>query len=103
MPDVKVKLLDQGINTLCKHILDGHIPKSLENPLNLDNYDMAGDPGEHNKHVDIMLDYHHGQRIVKCKLFVLIIKWAIMTWFKILLVGSIDSLKELYDFFTVHF
>jgi len=39
---------------------------------------------------------------VKCKLFVLTLKEAAMTWFKGREDNSINSRKELYDRFTSH-
>jgi len=66
----------------------------------LEFYDGTGDPDEHVEHIDIVLNYHQGQEAVKCKLSVLSLKGAKMTWFKGLENDSIDSWKELYDEFT---
>lgn len=48
-----------------------------------------------------MIDYYHGQRDVKCKLFTLtLIGGGDMIWFKTLLDASIDSWKDVCDSFT---
>lgn len=46
-----------------------------------------------------MIDYHHGQKDVKCKLFTLTLIGGDMIWFKTLLDASIDSWKDMCDFF----
>lgn len=55
----KHKLDNQKSNSLSRQILGGRIPRSLEKPLRLQNYDGKGDLNEHIKHIDIMLDYYH--------------------------------------------
>lgn len=47
-----------------------------------------------------MINYNQTQGAVKCKFFMLTLKGSTMTWFKVLLDGSINSWKELCDSFT---
>lgn len=68
--------------------------------MKLDSHNETRDPDEHIEHVDNMLDYHHVQIVVRCKLFVLALKEVVMKWFKTLPDGYINSYKELFDFLT---
>ncbi|MCI61569.1 hypothetical protein A2U01_0082826, partial [Trifolium medium] len=61
------------------------------------------DPDEHLEHIDTVLDYNQAHRTIKCKLFVLTLKCAAMTWFKGLEVNSIDSWREPCRAFSSHF
>lgn len=54
------------------------ILKSLKNPPNLDNYNFLGDPNEHVEHVETKFNYYRAYGIVKCNLFVMILKRSIM-------------------------
>lgn len=85
-------------NPLSRRIFNIWIPKSLEKPLKLDNSYNETREDEHIEYVDNMLDYHHVQIVVRCKLFVLTLKEAVMKWFKTLPDGN--SYKELFDFLT---
>jgi len=53
--------------------------------------------------LDTILDYHQVRGAVKCKLFVLTLKGATMTWFTGIHDNSIDSWGELCSEFTSHF
>lgn len=72
----------------------------MEKPLKLEFYDGTGNPDEHVDNIDTVVNYYQGQEAVKCKLFILSLKGATMTWFKGLEDESINSWKELYDEFT---
>jgi uncharacterized protein with von Willebrand factor type A (vWA) domain len=69
----------------------------------LETYDGTTNPDEHVEHLDTVLDYHQVPGVVKCKLFVLTLKGAVMTWFKGVEDSSINSWKELCNEFTSHF
>ncbi|MCI47080.1 hypothetical protein A2U01_0068321, partial [Trifolium medium] len=79
------------------------IPRALEKPPKLEIYDGSTDPDEHVEHIDTVLDYYQARGPIKCKLFVLTLKGAAMTWFKGLEDNSIDSWEELNKAFSSHF
>ncbi|MCI44081.1 hypothetical protein A2U01_0065320, partial [Trifolium medium] len=55
---------------------------ALEKPPKLETYDGTIDPDEHVEHIDTVLDYYQAPGPIKCKLSVLTLKGAVMTWFK---------------------
>lgn len=57
----------------CAYILYKWIPKSLEKPLKLNEYEGKGDPEDHVHHVDDSLNYYHVDEAAKRKLFALIL------------------------------
>lgn len=71
-------------NPFTKHIIDNIISKSMEKPLNLENYVSFGDPNKHVESMYIILDYHIARSAMKCKFFVLTLKRVVMKWFKAL-------------------
>ncbi|MCI46252.1 hypothetical protein A2U01_0067492, partial [Trifolium medium] len=78
-------------------------PRALEKSPKLETYDGSTDPDEHVEHIDTILDYFQARRPIKCKLFVLTLKGAALTWFKGLEDNSIDSWEELNKAFSSHF
>lgn len=83
--------------------LDSNIPRSLEKPPKLGNYNSTKDLDKHVDHVETMLDHHHPCGVVKCKIFTPTVKRAAMMWFNTSPNGCINSRKELYDSFTYQF
>ncbi|RHN62758.1 hypothetical protein MtrunA17_Chr4g0050871 [Medicago truncatula] len=79
------------------------MPKSLEKPLKLESYDGIRDPAVHIEHVDTINLSRGGGGGVKCKLFVLALKIAMMTWFTGLKDKSINLWKTMCEEFTSHF
>jgi hypothetical protein len=84
-------------------ILESRIPGTLEKPPKLETYDGTTDPDKHLEHIDIVLDYYQAQETIKCKLFVLTLKGAVMTWFKGLEDNSIRLWRELCIAYPSHF
>ncbi|MCH86816.1 hypothetical protein A2U01_0007676, partial [Trifolium medium] len=84
-------------------ILETRIPRTLKKPPKLEIYDGTTDQDEHLKYIDTVLDYYQSQGAKKCRLFVLTLKGAAMTWFKGLEDDSIDSWRELCKAFSSHF
>lgn len=70
-----------------------HIPHVFTEPPKLETYEDTTNPNKHEEHIDTVLNYHQAQREVKCKLFVLTLKCATMTWFKGLEDNSVNSSK----------
>jgi hypothetical protein len=75
----------------------------LEKPPKLETYDGTTDPDEHLEHIDIVLDYYQARGATKCRLFVLTLKGAAMSWFKGLDDNSFDLWRELCRAFSSHF
>lgn len=63
-------------------ILDGRIPRFLEKPPKLQDYNGDEDPKEHVEHVDDRLNYYHSDGDIKCKLFVLTMIESSRDWYK---------------------
>jgi hypothetical protein len=68
-----------------------------EMPPKIEPYDGTADYDKHVEHIDTV-DSH-----LKCKLFVLTLKWSTMTWFKGLSDGSIRSWRDLCEEVNSHF
>ncbi|MCI74382.1 hypothetical protein A2U01_0095646, partial [Trifolium medium] len=54
------------------------------------------------EHIDTVMDYYQARGATKCRLFVLTLKGAAMTWFKGLEDDSIDSWRGLCRAFSSH-
>lgn len=83
---------------LCR-IIESHMPKSLEKPPKLKEYDVKRDPDEHVKHVDDLLNYCHADEMVKWKLFALTLIRLAKLWLKVLLDENVDSWIDLCNNF----
>jgi hypothetical protein len=81
------KNLHKGLFT--KKIAEYHIPRVFAKLPKLETYDSTTDPNEHTEHLNTVLDYHLVRGTMKCKLSVLTLKDASMTWFNGLGYGSI--------------
>lgn len=89
-------------NLIFTLILECRVPKSLEKPLKLQNYDGTRDLDEHVKHVDDHLAYYHVDKVVKCKLFALTLSESFMSLCNSIPNGSIDSWIDLSEVFTAY-
>jgi hypothetical protein len=69
-------------------------PRAFEKPPKLETYEGTTYPDEDVEHIDTILDYYKAQGTIKCKLFMLTLKGAAMTWFKGIEDNSIDSSYE---------
>lgn len=56
---------------LCVKYLEIKIPKSMEKPPNMGDYDGKGDPGENLQLVKERLNYYNVDDASKCRLFAL--------------------------------
>jgi hypothetical protein len=54
----------------------------LEKSPKLETYNGTTDLDGHLDHLDTVLDYYQARGATKCRLFVLTLKGAAMTWFK---------------------
>jgi len=77
-----------------RKIVEYLIPRVFAKPPKLETYDGTTDPDEHVEHIDTVLEYHQARGEAKCKLFILTLKGATMTWFKGFEDNSINSWKE---------
>ncbi|CAJ2662298.1 unnamed protein product [Trifolium pratense] len=84
-----------GKTSFTIRILESRILRALEKPPKLENYDGPTDLDEHVEHIYTVLDYYQEPGSIKCKLFVLTLKVATMTWFKGLEDNFIKSWEEL--------
>jgi hypothetical protein len=84
-------------------ILRFQISIALEKATKLETYDGTTDPDEHLEHIDIVLDYYQARGATKCRLFVLTLRGAAMSWFKGLDDNSFDLWRELCRAFSSHF
>jgi hypothetical protein len=84
-------------------ILRSEISRALEKSPKLETYNGTTDLDGHLDHLDTVLDYYQARGATKCRLFVLTLKGAAMTWFKGLEDNSIDSWGELRREFSSHF
>lgn len=71
-------------------MLDSQMLKSLKKYPKLDSYNETGDLNENIEHMDNILDYHHTWGAEKYKLFILSLKEALITWFKIVIDNYIN-------------
>ena len=59
--------------------------------------------GQAHKNIEVVFTYREVLGAVKCKLFVITLRWWAMTWYKNLRRNSFNSWEDLWHEFTTHF
>ncbi|WP_342965240.1 hypothetical protein, partial [Paraburkholderia sp. JHI2823] len=80
-----------------------YIPKGMERPPKLEEYDSISDPMDHIDRFKTMLDYHNIGGPIKCRLFPTTLRKIAMDWYKNLAPGSINSWRNLKNQFISSF
>lgn len=93
----------QPKHPLSVRIWESMIPKSMEKPPKLTDYDGKGDPNENEQLVDKQLNYFGGYEASKCKLFTLTLVGPTRLRFNDLPDGCIYSCVELHKRFSKQF
>jgi hypothetical protein len=86
---------DDTQGPLSLEILNTPLPKGLEKPPNLGQYDGQGDPDDHIAHIDVELVYRRVKGPIRCRLFATTLKKGVLDWYKSLAPGSITSWSQL--------
>lgn len=84
-------------------ILESKIPKFMEKPPKLGEYDGKGDPDEHFQLINEQLNYFNADEAYKCKMFALTLVRPARLWFNGLPDMSIKSWNDFYEWFYMHF
>ena len=84
---------DDPRGPLSREILNTKLPRGLEKPPPLGQYDGTTDPDEHIENIDALLDYRGVRGAIKCRLFPTTLRKGAMTWYKSLPRESITSWK----------
>lgn len=79
------------------------IPKSMDKPSKLNDYDGKGDQKDHMMHVDDQMSYLNANNVTKCMLFVLTLVEPSQLWFNVLSDRCANSWKEFRKRFYVQF
>jgi hypothetical protein len=88
---------------LSLEILNTPLPKGLEKPSSLGQYDGQGDPDDHISHINVQLQYRRVKGPIRCRLFATTLKKGALDWYKSLAPGSITSWGQLYQLFSRQF
>ncbi|XP_058741460.1 uncharacterized protein LOC131613841 [Vicia villosa] len=88
---------------LSEHIRRVRLPRGMEKPPALDQYDGTTDPDDHIRSIEAVMDYHVVRGSIKCRIFPTTLRKGAMTWYRNLPPDSIHSWTELKDLFLSHF
>jgi hypothetical protein len=94
---------DDNQGPLSLEILNTPLPKGLEKPPSLGQYDGQGDPDDHIAHINVNLQYQRVKGPIRCRLFPTTLKKGALDWYKSLPPGSITSWGQLCTLFSRHF
>ncbi|XP_058733722.1 uncharacterized protein LOC131605375 [Vicia villosa] len=84
---------------LSESIRRARLPRGMEKPPALDQYDGTTDPDDHIRSIEAVMDYHVVRGSIKCRIFPTTLRKGAMTWYRNLRPNSIHSWTELKELF----
>ncbi|XP_058724210.1 uncharacterized protein LOC131595762 [Vicia villosa] len=88
---------------LSASIRRARLPRGMEKPPALDQYDGTTDPDDHIRSIEAVMDYHVVRGSIKCRIFPTTLRKGAMNWYRNLPSNSIHSWTELKELFLSHF